>query len=399
MIKQKIIISMFVLCMVTSLLHSINATSESIEPVYVTDLTTSKVSSKSIKLSWDSSQDAYVKFYYIMRRNTKDSKGTGEWKTIAKIESDDIAGNSLNLYTDTLKVSVPQQYEYKVCTLSKDEKVDTRNQEYEDETNKYAVLGTNIKICIDPGHYGSRNNNYRLKGGNGKYPYSEAKFTLKIGKVLKKELKRTYGIDSYMTRTDSKISLKYKGKAYTNANLDQNNIAIRGYMAEIKECDFFISLHTNMAGRPKKTWNQPKSLNKVYVFVNSVALKSSRGMKIADYIGSELTICNKAAGIQNARFVTRSKNSAANYANLINDISNGNGTVVHHRGSSGKDYYGVLRGASEKGIRGIIVEHAFHDTQVMRKHANASSDLCKNWGICDADGIARGFGFINVGRF
>ncbi len=399
MIKQKIISKILALCMVTSLVNSINATSEMAEPVYVTALITSKASSKSIKLSWDSSQDSYVNCYYIMRRNTKESIGTGKWQTIAEIESDDTAGDSKNLYIDKLKSSVPQQYEYKICTLSKDKTIDTRNQKYEEETNKCAVLGTNIKICIDPGHYGSRNNNYNLKGGNGKYPYSEAKFTLKIGKALKKELKQTYGIDSYMTRTGNKISLKYKKKTYTNAKLDKSNIAIRGYMAKIKGCDFFISLHTNMAGRLKKPWNQPKSLNKVYVFVNSVALKSSRGMKIADYIGSELTAYNKAAGIQNARFVTRRKNKAANYANLINDISNGNGTVVHRRSSSGKDYYGVLRGVSEKGVKGIIVEHAFHDTQVMRRHANTSSDLYQNWGICDAEGIARGFGFINTSRF
>jgi len=368
---------------------------ENFAGVYAITPKTSKASAKSIKLSWSSSKDAFIKYYYIMRRGTQNGKGTGQWKTLAKVSTDDKKEGAANFYTDKLKSSKPQQYEYKICTLSKNEKVDTREQAYEDRTNKYAVLGTNIKICIDPGHYGLRNNNYDVKGKGGQYPYSEGKFTLKIGKALQTDLKQTYGIDSYMTRAGSKISLKYKGKTYTNIKLDQGNIFLRGYMAKKKGCDVFISLHTNMSGRATKQWHQPKSLNKVYVFVNSTAHKSSRGMKIANAIGSELTAYNQKAGIQNTKFITRSKKSAADYSNLKKDISKGNGTVVYRRGSSGGDYYGVLKGAGEMGIEGMIVEHAFHDTRIMRKRANDSSALYKDWAECDAYGIAKGFGFVN----
>lgn len=75
-------------------------------------------------------------------------------------------------------------------------------------------------------------NNYKLGGSNGRYPYSEAKFTLKIGKELQKKLKQEYGIDSYMTRTSRNISLTYNGKTYVNKKLDDKNIIIRGYMIE-----------------------------------------------------------------------------------------------------------------------------------------------------------------------
>lgn len=400
MIKQKITGGILALCMVAGMLgntYSVSA-SETGTLVYAITPKTSKASSRSIKLSWESSNDASVKYYYVMRRGTKDSKGTGKWKTLARVASDGKKGGPANSYTDKLKSSTPQQYEYKICTLSRDKTVDTRDQKYNDETNKYAVLGTNIKICIDPGHYGSLNNNYGLKGKNGKFPYSEAEFVLKIGKTLQEELKQVYGIDSYMTRTTSDITLKYNGKTYTNAKLDQGNISIRGYMAKTKGCDFFISLHTNATSRKTNPWNQPEDLNKVYVFVNSVAHASSRGMKIANGIGTELTSYNQADGIQSAEFVTRSRKKAVNFTNQKNDSYSENGTVLFRKGSTGNDYYGVLRGASAMGVEGIIVEHAYHATSIMREQANASSALYKNWAACDAYGIASGFGFATTRR-
>ena len=398
MIKQKIAGSLLALCMVAGLFNSTYtvSASEPAESVHAIVPKTSKASSKSIKLSWTSADDASVKYYYVMRRGTKDSKGTGTWKTLTKIKSDGKAGGPANTYTDKLKSSAPQQFEYKICTA--DAAVDTRGQAYRDETDKYAVLGTNIKVCIDPGHYGTRNNNYDQKGKNGEHPYSEAQFALKIGKALQEELKHTYGIDSYMTRTTSRISLTYNGKTYTNEKLDQGNISVRGYMAKTKECDFFISLHTNATGRKKNPWNQPKSLNKVYIFVNSTAHNSSRGMKIANSIGAELTAYNQASGIQSAGFEARSRKKAAGFTNLKNDSYNENGTVIYRKGSSGSDYYGVLRGASVKGVEGMIVEHAYHVTGIMREKADASSDLYQNWAACDAYGIAKGFGFITSRR-
>ena len=43
---------------------------------------------------------------------------------------------------------------------------------------------------------------------------------------------------------------------------------------------------------------------------------------------------------------------------------------------------------------GMIVEHAFHVTQIVRKQAAASSELANSWAACDAYGIAAGYGFI-----
>lgn len=396
--KKKMISALLSLCMMAGIsLHASAAADlpEAESPVFEITPTTSKASSRSIKIFWNSDYDAEVKYYYIMKRSTKNSKGTGNWETLAKVKSDGVSGGPNNSYKDQLKSSLPQQYEYKICTLSKDGTVDTRDASYADETNTYAVLGTNIKICIDPGHYGTLNNNYELEGADGNYPYSEAVFNLKIAKALKKELKSSYGINSYMTRTSSSISLTYDGKKYENENLDQKNIAVRGYSAKTNKCDLFISLHTNSTSRQKKPWSQPKSINKAYVFVNSAAHNSDLGMKIANAIGVNLTDYNKEVGIQTADFTTRSKNAAPDFTSLENDASNVNGTVIHRRSSRGDDYYGVLRGANVVGVEGILVEHAFHATQIVRKLAAASSALYKNWAACDAYGIAYGYGFVS----
>ena len=357
-------------------------------------LTTAKKSSRAIQISWDSPNDQFVAEYYVMRRNTKNSIGKGNWKTIASLDSDGLEEGASYTYTDALKSSQPQQYEYKICTLSADRNTDTRDSAYEAQTNETAILGSNVKICIDPGHYGTLNNNYEMTGVDGNFPYSEAVFNLEIAKALQTELKQFYGIDSFLTRTGESVSLKYNGKTYKNENLDQKNIAVRGYAAKQQNCDFFVSLHTNSTSRPSKPWSQPKSINKAYVFVNQIAHASDQGMLIANTIGQRLTDYNRQTSIQTAGFVTRNKNKAATFSTLNNDSAKTNGTVIHRRGSSGKEYYGVLRGASADGIPGILIEHAFHATQIVRKLANISPDLSESWAECDAYGIAVGFGFL-----
>lgn len=364
-------------------------------PVYITAPVAGKASPRSINIRWGAAKDASVQNYYVMRRATADNKGIGAWQTIAEEPSDGIKGGPAHSYTDQLDSSSAQQYEYKICTLSKDGTIDTRETEYEEKTNGYAILGTNLKVCIDPGHYGTLNNNFTLTGKDGNFPYSEAEAVLQIGEALKAELKESYGIDSYMTRTGSSISLTYKGRKYTDEILDKGNIAVRGYMAKQYGCDLFISLHTNSTSRPNNPWSQPKSINKTFVFVNQTAHADSRSMKTANAVGVNLTACNQDAGIQTVGFTKRTKNKAANFSNSVNDAANTKGTVIYRKSSSGGDYYGVLRGASADRVPGILVEHAFHATQIVRKLAlnNDSTELFENWAACDAYGIAYGFGF------
>lgn len=393
-LKQMIIGITAALSIMTGILCAAYAAAKPVYTIIPAPIT-KKASARSIRISWSSSQDSSVEYYYVMRRSTLENAETGAWQTIAAIKSDCINGGSKNTYTDQLNSSKPQQYAYKICTLSKYSAVDTRSPEYEAATDQCAALGTNIKICIDPGHFGTLNNNYEYTGADGRYPYSEAEFMLKAGTALQKELRDSYGIDSYMTRTTDTISLTYKKKTYANEILDNSHISIRGAMAKKKGCDFFISLHTNSTSSAAAPWNQPKRVNKTFVIVNQAAHASGRGMQIANAIGLSLTDYNRDAGIQTSGFTTKNINQAVPFTNALNDALNASGTVVCRSGSSGADYYGVLRGSSADGIQGILVEHAFHSTKAMRRQAIASDDLYENWAVCDAYGIAYGFGFVS----
>lgn len=55
-------------------------------------------------------------------------------------------------------------------------------------------------------------------------------------------------------------------------------------------------------------------------------------------------------------------------------------------------YYGVLRGAEEAGIPGIIIEHGYHTVPEMRNAAK-NGDLKSKWADADAEGIASAIGF------
>lgn len=75
-----------------------------------------------------------------------------------------------------------------------------------------------------------------------------------------------------------------------------------------------------------------------------------------------------------------------------NNTLKNNGTVYYRSGSNG-DWYGVLRGASNSGVPGILVEHAFHTVPVIRKYVN-QKNLSDKWAVCDAEGILKGYKLI-----
>ena len=80
------------------------------------------------------------------------------------------------------------------------------------------------------------------------------------------------------------------------------------------------------------------------------------------------------------------------WTDAYNDATNVEGTVCRRMGQSG-DYYGVLRGAANVGVPGMIIEHGFHTVPEMRGTAK-TGELAKAWARADAEGIAEGFGFL-----
>ncbi len=79
------------------------------------------------------------------------------------------------------------------------------------------------------------------------------------------------------------------------------------------------------------------------------------------------------------------------WTDAYNDATNVEGTVCRRTGRDG-DYYGVLRGAANVGVPGMIIEHGFHTVPEMRGTAK-TGELAKAWARADAEGIAEGFGF------
>lgn len=157
-----------------------------------------------------------------------------------------------------------------------------------------------VKICLDAGHY----DYYNQSPANKKYYESKAMWTLHL--LLEKHLKN-YGIEVVKTRTDQ---------------TKDRTLYDRG--AASKGCNLFLSLHSNAVGS-----NVDDSVD------YPVAYAAINGK--ADKIATLLTECVEK------RMGTKQK-----------------ARINHRKGSSGSDYYGVVRGATAVGTPGLILEHSFH---------------------------------------
>lgn len=248
-----------------------------------------------------------------------------------------------------------------------------------------AIKESGIVICIDPGHYKGAS---KIEGDNI-YGYEEAVVTLKIALTLHEELKK-YGIESYLTRDTDSITIS----GYTNENLDHGKISLRGEYA--KDADLFISLHTNANqenanGYP--TANQPIAINKPIILVNTCARKSPVAINVANEVGEQLTLTNYRLNLSETDIFNKvTADNIPEWDDFYNDSLNALGTVCYRMGEKG-DYYGVLRGASNVGVSGLIIEHGFHTVEEVRYKA-MYEDLIMQWAKADAYGIAKGLGII-----
>ena len=241
--------------------------------VGVTNLDFGIRSKKEIVLIWDDATDPYVKKYTVYRRNTVNSVGTGNWVAIGTVNSDGTATGAANVYVDKLKSNANQQYEYTVG-------VTVSNASLYAPANGATIIASNVKVCIDPGHFVNKN----LVPGNT--PYCEGNFTLLIGVNLATEL-RKYGILSSMTRCTGDILLG----GYLDEELDSKHIKLRGEYAAVEHCDLFVSLHTNSNqenahGYP--TFSQPTSINHPLVIINKPAINNQLAINVATSIGYNL---------------------------------------------------------------------------------------------------------------
>lgn len=156
------------------------------------------------------------------------------------------------------------------------------------------------KICIDAGHYGKYNRSPAVK------EYYESDMTWKLHKLLKNYLEE-YGFKVIVTRETKAMDKPLYERGKTS-----------------KGCDLFLSLHSNAVGN-----RVDESVDRVVIY----GPLSGKGHDIAKKL-----------------------------ANCIVDVMQTKqpGYVQTRKGSSGKDYYGVIRGATAVGTPGLLIEHSFH---------------------------------------
>ncbi len=342
--------------------------------IRVEDLSFSRISDREIRLQWSDQWDSCVQEYQVERRLA----GTVSWEKAGVLDSDRKEENTVLTWVDTVEGEKTDQYEYRINVKVTD---DTK---YQGREGKSILAGT-LLICIDPGHYGGKN------AVGGTIPYTEGDFTLQLAKILAEKLKDEYGVSSILTRETADISME----GLTDGELDSTHISLRGEYA--RGTDLFLSLHTNAnldGANGYGTVEQPVSINKPILILNRPACESPEVLQIANTIGSKLAKSSYQLGIASVgEFdAVEKEEDIREWTDAYNDQLLAKGTVCR-RMDQGEDYYGVLRGAADAGVPGMIIEHGFHTVPDMRKKA-AAGELAEAWAEADADGLAEGYHLV-----
>lgn len=193
------------------------------------------------------------------------------------------------------------------------------------------------KICLDAGHYGKYNRS------PGVPEYYESDMNWKFHLLLKTELQR-YGFDVTLTR------------ASQNEDLE---LTKRGRTAE--GCDLFLSLHSNAVG---SEMNEQVDHPVGIYFVEDGCAADEKSRELAEILS------------QTVEQVMQTAQPAKVYSRLSERDRDGDGKC-------NDDYYGVLYGAHQAGVPGVILEHSFHtctrsakwllDTENLKKLARAEA--------------------------
>lgn len=335
-----------------------------------------RISRQQIQISWADDGKGQVKEYIVKKRPALDGAGVGEWSTVAAVPSQ---GSSETLQVvDQLEDPAIRLFEYAVELVPADISLAHQTSD--------GVLASNLLVCIDPGHYAGAN---AMEGG-----YTEGDATLRIGLRLREILKSDYGIDSCMTREGGSITLE----GHTDGELDQNFLRLRGAYAGVTGSDLFLSLHTNANednANGYETCSQPISINKPILLANTLACSSRAAIAVGNAIGANLAQASYRAGTATqSGFQAVRAGNLSQWTDAYNDSPDLPGTMFARQMGDGRDYYGVLRGAAEVGVPGIIIEHGMHTVPEVRQIA-VTGDLLERWASADAYGIAFGFGFLS----
>lgn len=200
-----------------------------------------------------------------------------------------------------------------------------------------------IRICVDAGHYGKRNQSPAVK------EYYESDAMWKLHLLLKAELEK-YGFTVVTTRKEQ------------NKDCD---LYARGACSKMS--DLFLSLHSNAVGN-----GVSESADHVSVY----HLMDDDGTKCDDvskaFAQKIAPVIAQVMGVKKGyKILTRKSSSDKNKDGVMND-----------------NYYGVLHGARMVGTPGLILEHSFHtnarSTKWLLEEANLKK-LAKAEAVCIAE--------------
>ena len=318
------------------------------ETIRIEGLSFARISDREIEVRWPDQWDASVREYQVERR----TPGTEGWEQVGSLPAGQGTEEGQLSWVDTLEDSSIRQYEYRVQA----EPLDPDAYEVEDGE---PVMASNLLLCIDPGHYAGKNLIQTEP------VYAEGDFTLPLAQELEKILREEYGVTVRMTRESGDITLE----GYSNDELDSRHISLRGEAAKgvgslylsSYQCQFWRG---PMAVPPR---NSPFPINKPILILNEPACQDPQVIRLANRIGSGLAKASLDLGIaaKGTFQEVKAAGEIREWTDAYNDATNVEGTVCRRMGQSG-DYYGVLRGAANVGVPGMIIEHGFHTVPEMR---------------------------------
>lgn len=176
-----------------------------------------------------------------------------------------------------------------------------------------------FKLKIDPGHAGKYN--------SGAAPgYWESEMTWKLSNILKKRINKYPGVKATLTK---------------KSLIDDPEVYVRGTMA--KGNDLFVSIHSNSSSSSSSDY--PLTI---------VPFAKEQLYKLAQPLG-------KALG----KGLEKTMKTSEDFK------------VWTKKQSDGRDWYGVIRGASDVGVAGIIIEHSFHSNPGMARWLMKTKNLKK----------------------
>ena len=194
-------------------------------------------------------------------------------------------------------------------------------------------------VCLDAGHYGKYNRSPVVS------EYYESDMNWKLHLLLKAELEK-YGIQVKTTRADKNkdLALETRGKVS-------------------KDCDLFISLHSNAAST-----ESAKYVAAMYMVDDNCGVMDEQSKAFAAKIAKTV---GEVMGLPYQTWSTKSSSDR-----------DGNGYK--------DDYYGVLRGAHTVHTPGVIIEHGFHTNTATTKWLMVDDNL-KKLAVAEAKTIAEWF--------